>query len=149
MPPSPLPEWPPALTDHHCNELAKLATTYALAHGLLYLPPLTPGVEHQPRVPPSAIHAPISLFPTPFPRKLFERAQRLQRLYNALYARIALDTDFLDRVLGEEVGLGKVDEYTGNLWKCWKTVRNVGFEQVSDSVLLATKRAKLSFSLYI
>ena len=126
-----LPEWPPAMMDEQRNELAKLATTYALAHGLLYLPPLPPDHQHQPRIPLSAIHAPVSLFPSPFPRVLFERALRLQRLYNALYARIALDTDFLDRVLGAEVGLGKVDEYTGNLWKCWKTVRNVGFEQVN------------------
>jgi glutathione synthase len=127
-----LPEWPPAITDHHRTELARLATTYALAHGLLYLPPLAQDAQQQPRIPPSAIHAPVSLFPTPFPRTLFQRAQKLQRLYNVLYARIALDVDFLDRVLGGEQGLGNVDEYTGNLWKCWKTVRSVGFEQASN-----------------
>ena len=34
-------DWPPALTNAQRAHLTELATTYALSHGLLYLPPKT------------------------------------------------------------------------------------------------------------
>lgn len=37
-----------------------------------------------------------------------------------MYARIALDWDFLDRVMG---GVAKVDGFQGELWRGWKKVR--------------------------
>lgn len=43
-----------------------------------------------------------------------------------LYARIAMDVEFLDRVMGAEEGAGKVDEFTGKLWKGWKGLRDEG-----------------------
>ncbi|KAI5121336.1 hypothetical protein M0805_000644 [Coniferiporia weirii] len=113
--------WPPSISDEQRHELTLLATTYALSHGLLYLP-LT---ENPPPAPTSAIHAPLSLFPAPFPRKQFENVQNLQRIYNVLYARIALDTAFLDAVMGEQ-GVGKVDDFTGQLWRSWKRLRDEG-----------------------
>ena len=42
-------------------------------------------------------------------------------MYNALYARIALDWEFLDRVMGGSVS--KVDSFQGELWRGWKNVR--------------------------
>ncbi|KAL1748336.1 glutathione synthase [Schizophyllum fasciatum] len=111
--------WPPSLDAAQTEELSRLATTWALAHGLLYLPVLAP----QPPVPAAAIHAPISLLPSPFPRRLFLQAQRIQRTYNVLYSRITMDTPFLDAVMGSDEGVGKVDEFTGQLWRGWKAVR--------------------------
>ncbi|KAL1733458.1 glutathione synthase [Schizophyllum commune] len=113
-------QWPPSLDEAQVEALSRLATTWALAHGLLYLPVLSP----QPSVPAAAIHAPISLFPSPFPRKLFNQAKRIQRTYNVLYSRIAMDTKFLDSVMGSEEGVGKVDEFTGQLWRGWKALRD-------------------------
>ncbi|TRM62102.1 glutathione synthase [Schizophyllum amplum] len=113
-------QWPPALDEAQVEALSTLATSWALSHGLLYLPVLSP----QPPVPAAAIHAPISLFPSPFPRKLFLQAQRIQRTYNNLYSRIAMDTQFLDSVMGSEEGVGKVDEFTGQLWRGWKALRD-------------------------
>jgi len=118
--------WPPSLTKEQLEALTLTTTTYALGHGLLYLPPAV----KQPRVPSAAIHAPVSLFPAPFPRKLFEQAKRIQRTYNALYARIAQDNEFLDRVMGAEVGVGKADDFIGRLWKGWKSIREEGIVQV-------------------
>ena len=120
-------DWPPKLTDTQQSYLTQLATTYALSQGLLYLPlsnspPPPPG-----QAPTSAIHAPISLFPSPIPRTLFENARRLQKMYNVLYARIALDEEFLDRVMGE---VAEVDEFTGELWKSWKGLRSDGITEV-------------------
>lgn len=119
--------WPPKLSEEQLASLTRLATTWALSHGLLYLPP-TDGA--QPPAPTSAIHAPLALFPSPFPRPLFLLAQRLQRTYDELYARVAMDTEFLDRVMGAEEGAGKVDEFTGQLWKGWRALRDQGQERV-------------------
>ncbi|KAI0647110.1 glutathione synthase [Trametes meyenii] len=118
-------QWPPDLTDDQREALTLHATTYALSHGLIYLPP----ADVQPPAPTSAIHAPLALFPSPFPRRQFELAKRLQRKYNLLYARLALDVEFLDRVMGAERGVGRVDEFTGQLWRIWKRLRDEGITQ--------------------
>ncbi|KZT43371.1 glutathione synthase [Sistotremastrum suecicum HHB10207 ss-3] len=118
-------QWPPELSEEQRNALIVLATTYSLSHSLLYLPQL----DSPPFAPTSAIHAPFSLLPTPFPRFLFERAKRLQNLYNVLYARVALDVEFLDRVMGAEIGVGKVDSFTRDIWTGWKQAREEGFTQ--------------------
>lgn len=38
--------------------------------------------------------------------------------------------DFLDAVMGAEVGVGRVDEFTGQLWRIWKRLRSEGITQV-------------------
>ncbi len=113
--------WPPQLTEDQLEDLHLKAATYALAHGLLYLP-----VSPRPPLPTSAIHAPLSLIPSPFPRRLFEFSQRIQSTYNVLYSKIAMDEEFLDRVMGTEVGVGKVDDFVGQLWTGWKALRDHG-----------------------
>lgn len=120
-------QWPPQLTDIQLATLTHHATTYALAHGLTYLPP-TPS---QPPSPTSVIHAPLSLLPAPVPRALFQKAQWLQSIYNTLYARIAVDDDFLDQVMGAEVGVGQADEFVRRLWQGWKEIREEGIVQVN------------------
>ena len=121
--------WPPSLSPVQLEALTLYATTYAISHGLLYLPP----AEHQPTIPSAAIHAPVSLFPSPFPRKLFELALRLQNTFNVLYARIAMDDEFLDQIMGAETGVGKVDDFIGHLWTGWKQLRDEGLPQVRTS----------------
>ncbi|KAF8073575.1 glutathione synthase [Lyophyllum atratum] len=120
-----LSEWPPTLTKAQVDELTLLATSYAFSNGLLYLPP----AERQPPIPESAIHAPLALFPSPFPRSIFEHAKRIQRTYNVLYSRIAQDEEFLDRIMGTENGVGKVDDFIGQLWTGWKQLRDEGLVQ--------------------
>lgn len=127
-------EWPPQISDSQLAELHLLAATYALSHGLLYLP-----VNGGTATPTSAIHAPLSLFPSPFPRRIFHLAQRLQSTYNILYARIAMDDAFLDQVMGSEHGVGQVDDFVGNLWSGWKSLRDKGLSKVCTR-LAATSR---------
>lgn len=121
-----LASWPPAISEEQLAALTLQATTYALSHGLAYLPV----AKVQPPAPTSTIHAPLALFPSPIPRNLFTQAKRLQRIYNVLYSRIATDVEFLDRVMGED-GVGQVDDFTGNLWRRWKRLRDEGVVQVS------------------
>ncbi|KAG6337388.1 hypothetical protein ID866_1711 [Astraeus odoratus] len=118
-------QWPPTLTNSQIESLTHHATTYALSHGLTYLPQGTT----QPPSPSSVIHAPLSLLPTPIPRSLFKHAQRMQSAYNNLYARIAMDDHFLDNVMGANEGIGKVDEFVGTLWRGWKDIRDAGMAQ--------------------
>ncbi|KAF8693853.1 Glutathione synthetase, partial [Rhizoctonia solani] len=119
---APLPSWPPALEDEQQQELSSLAATWALSHGLVYFPvsPTDRG---------SAIHAPFTLLPSPFPRELFRRAQTLQKAYNVLYSRIALDRSFLDAVMGNDGGVSDVDPFTRDLWNAWKAVRDIPDQQ--------------------
>lgn len=126
-----LSEWPPSLSKDQLEALTLYATTYALSHGLLYLPPTLP----QPPAPTASIHAPLSLFPSPFPRRLFQQAQKLQSTYNVLYARIAMDEEFLDNVMGAVHGVGQVDDFVGTLWTGWKQLRDEGRPQVCKAAL--------------
>ncbi|KAJ2923020.1 hypothetical protein H1R20_g14074, partial [Candolleomyces eurysporus] len=115
--------WPPQLTPEQLQILVGKATSRALATGLLYLPPGYP-LDSPP--PQAAIHAPLSLLPAPFPRESFKLAQEIQSVYNNLYAQIAMDTPFLDEVMGAEKGVGRVDEFIGELWRGWKKLRDSG-----------------------
>jgi hypothetical protein len=128
----PLPKWPPTLPVEQLNYLTFQATTYALACGLLYLPPTDR--QPLPLIPASAIHAPFALFPTPFPKALFERAQRLQHIYNVLYTRVASDDAFLDGILSAASAVGRVDQFVGSLWRIWKDLRDDRLPQVSARI---------------
>lgn len=124
---------PPKISSEDLAKLIELAKTYALSHGLLYLPP---GITStQALAPASAIHAPFSLFPSPLPRSLYERAVKLQNLYNILYARVAMDNAFLDKLMGED-GIGQVDDFIENLWRGWKQLRGEGISQVRHSPVI-------------
>jgi glutathione synthase len=114
--------WPPDITTEQLDQLTHLAASFALSHSLLYLPPVPPD-KLPPSVPESAIHAPFSLLPAPIPRQLFAQALTLQHAYNTLYARVALDTAFLDQVMGPG-GVTDVDHFTSALWTAWKSLRD-------------------------
>ena len=128
---SALTTWPPDVTSEQLDQLTLLATTWALSHSLIYLPPFTPE-KLPPSVPESSIHAPHSLFPTPIPRQIFEKALTLQPAYNILYARVALNTAFLDEVMGSG-GVSDVDDFSSALWTAWKHLRDEGVPTVSKA----------------
>ena len=128
-----LPPWPPSLPSDQLSHLTSLALDYALAHGLIYRPPYTSSSAY-PHVPlsASAISAPISLFPSPFPRELHAKALGVQEIYNELYARVTVDERWLEEVVkacfwGEDGG----DSFMRELWRGWKQVRAKGVKQVS------------------
>ncbi|BEI80105.1 hypothetical protein CcaverHIS002_0106340 [Cutaneotrichosporon cavernicola] len=117
---SPLPAWPPALSEAQQADLAHQAATYALANGFTLLP-VPPKGEHVPAIPTQVIAAPLSLLPTPFPRPAYVQAKSIQRLYNALYARVALDWEFLDGIMQY---VAPVDDFQAELWNRWKAIRD-------------------------
>ena len=86
--------YPPNLTDPHLLHLITTITDYQFLHGsVLKIPPYTGQTLARP--------IGISVFPTPFPRKLFEEAQDLQKVWNELYARITVAEKggWLERIL--------------------------------------------------
>jgi hypothetical protein len=140
-----LPEWPPKLSDKRIEYLTKKATTWALAHSFVLVPPdpdydpYDPKYKHAPIPPPTrAQPAPLSLFPTPFPRRLYQQANSLQNMLNALYMRVSLDWEFLDKVIGQSVR--HVDEFQGWLYHFWKRNRE---EVYAVSLFLYTSNLKL------
>jgi glutathione synthase len=130
--------WPPDLTTEQLDQLTLLSASFALAHSVLYLPPVSPD-KPPPSVPESAIHAPFSLLPSPFPRQLFAQALTLQRVYNTLYARVALDVTFLDQVMGPG-GVTDVDDFTCALWSAWKGLRDESIPPVRGALFRSVVR---------
>ncbi|GAA5902808.1 glutathione synthase [Sporobolomyces salmoneus] len=112
-------EYPPQLSPEHERDLLAIASDYSLSHGLVLRP-----LSHSTT---TSIHAPYSLYPSPFPRQLFEQALRIQESYNRLYAKITTDDQFLERVVGGNVT--KVDEFQRNLYRIWKQVKQEGVKQ--------------------
>ncbi|GMK54515.1 hypothetical protein CspeluHIS016_0111010 [Cutaneotrichosporon spelunceum] len=116
---APLPTWPPAMTEAQKADLAQQAATYALANGFTLLPVPAKG-ERVPAIPTQVITAPLSLLPTPFPRPAYVQAKSIQRVYNALYARVTLDWEFLDKIM---MHVAPVDDFQAELWNRWKAIR--------------------------
>jgi hypothetical protein len=118
-----LPDWPPS-NDKEA-QLLHQARDYALSHAIVYRPPSS---DEPTPFETSVIHAPFALYPSPFPRQLFELATDIQITYSELYARISTDFDFLEQVIGGNVS--KVDAFQGELWRIAKAVREEGPVQV-------------------
>jgi glutathione synthase len=83
--------WPPDLTDNQLLDLKIAAMDWAAAHGLV--------VCHPDRESRTTVHAPISLFPTPYPKSCYDLAQKLQPHYNQLVDEVARDDEFLSSVM--------------------------------------------------
>ncbi|GAA5968174.1 hypothetical protein JCM3765_003692 [Sporobolomyces pararoseus] len=114
-------DYPPSssLTREEEETLLNLASDYSLSTGLVLRP-----TNHSTT---TSIHAPYSLYPSPFPKHLFEKAKTLQPIYNELYSKITTNDEFLEKVIGGNVI--KVDEFTFKLYQIWKTVKLEGIKQ--------------------
>jgi hypothetical protein len=50
-----------------------------------------------------------------------------------------MDHEFLDSVMGEIEGVGKVDEFVGTMWRGWRQLRDEGLVQVISIFLYLIK----------
>ncbi|KAJ9382900.1 hypothetical protein DTO063F5_5419 [Paecilomyces variotii] len=73
-----------------------------------------------------ATNAPVTLFPSLFPKSCFEEATALQKAYNELYANITCDTAWLEKVMEELID---VDDFISSLWKVHLAVQKEGYVQ--------------------
>lgn len=89
--------YPPQQTEAEHKILLSDAIDWALAHGLV----VRPTVEKQAHFSnhSAVTHAPFALYPTPFPRAEFEKAQGLQQPWNALIHKLSLDDALIAEVM--------------------------------------------------
>eukprot|EP00899_Mesostigma_viride_P010761 jgi/Mesvir1/19687/Mv09956-RA.1 len=81
------------------------ALVWAGLNGLQVVPPNSPN-------PGAAMHAPVSLLPTPLPRAAYETVLRLAPAFNTIIDRVSADHAFLEQSLSS---VAEVDEFTRRL----------------------------------
>jgi hypothetical protein len=97
------PEYPPDLSDAQRQNLLSNLKDWSIAHGLAVRPApsfvpsdLDPGLS-------LATTAPVTLFPSLFPKRCFEQSLSIQTAYNKLYSAIASDEEWLKPIIEEYV----------------------------------------------
>jgi len=99
--------------------LAEKAKDFALMHGAC--------MRSKDKFDPDVLQfAPFVLVPSPFPRKEFETAVKLQPILNELMHRVAYNYEFLKNTLSNTI---KVDSFTAKLFEIYETVREEGIRQ--------------------
>ena len=94
-------DYPPILTASESEQLLSTIKDWSIANGLAVRPPLSlVKIDSDPHGI-LATTAPVTLFPSPFPRLCFEQAKSIQKSYNKLYAAIAQDEKFLGSIVQE------------------------------------------------
>lgn len=91
--------YPPDITDAEAADLVTAIKDWTAGNGLVIRPP--PAViaaEADPKGI-TAVSAPVTLFPSPFPKECFAQARSVQESYNALYASVARDEALLEHAV--------------------------------------------------
>ncbi|KAK9370130.1 glutathione synthase [Lipomyces kononenkoae] len=109
--------YPPTLTEEETTNLAIALRDWSLSHGLVIRAPTETNAADE-----SSVHVPLTLHPSPFPKNLFDQARGLQTAFNELYAKVADDSEFLNRITEELAG---VDEFMSDLWKLHLEVEEI------------------------
>ena len=96
-----LPAYPPALTDAQRAKLLFDLNDWAIAHGLAVRPASGFVTEDKDPAGVLAVTAPVTLFPSLFPRRCYENALAISKSYNELYARISMDEQWIAGIMKE------------------------------------------------
>lgn len=109
----------PTLNEDRQSELVNNLSHWALGNGLAMYP--TNFELH------NTGYAPVTLFPTPFPRGQFEKALAVQEDFNELYAQVVKNQEWLGSILED---LSQFDrDFTGKLWEIYKEAKKIGIVQ--------------------
>ena len=95
------PPYPPKLEQSQVDLILDSIKSWTIAHGLAVRPSSSMLAEGQDPQGVLAIPAPVTLFPSYFPRSCFDEAAELQTVYNELYARISANERWLGQVIQE------------------------------------------------
>lgn len=110
----------PKLTEEQVTELIFNASQFGLANGLVMYPP-PPFHNYAPTL------APITLYPTPFPREEFKRSLDIAKTYNKLYANIVSERKWLLDIV-KDLSISDKD-FTGKLYSCYLDAEKNGIPQ--------------------
>lgn len=101
MAPSIYPDYPPNLTSEQSDYLLSNIKDWSILNGLAVRPSssfVSADVDPSRSL---AVTAPVTLFPSLFPKACFEEARAIQTAYNELYACIANDEEWLGEIVKE------------------------------------------------
>lgn len=87
-------DYPPELTQDRQQLLVTAVKNWAIQHDLTVLPPPS-AISARTGTNEVPTNAPVTLFPSPFPRACFKEAMALQAIYNKLYASVTCDEEWL------------------------------------------------------
>lgn len=126
----------PRLTANEEELLIQRLCQYSLANGLVMYPH---GFSYC-----NAEIAPVTLFPTPFPKDLFERAQRVQQNFNYIYAQAASrQKQWLVEVSKELAVFDK--DFTGKLYEIYLEAVKLGGGRSMQPLTLGLFRSDYMF----
>jgi glutathione synthase len=93
--------YPPDLDEDQKSYLLSNLKDWSIAHGLAVRP--TPAYVPTEQDPTGALatSAPVTIFPSLFPKSCFEQAKSVAKAYNELYSAIASDEGWLTGIVEE------------------------------------------------
>lgn len=118
--------YPPELSREEEQYLFTTLKDWSIAHGLAVRPAPTFVQPSQDPTGVLATTAPVTLFPSLFPRTCFEEGLAIQQAYNELYSAIAQDEEWLQGIIEELIG---IDDFVAKLWQTHLEVKKVGYVQ--------------------
>jgi hypothetical protein len=95
------PPYPPTLTRPEQEYLLSNLKDWSIAHGLAVRPIDTFVSKEVDPAGATATTAPVTLFPSLFPRRCFHQAKAVSKAYNELYSAIAVDEAWLGEICKE------------------------------------------------
>jgi glutathione synthase len=93
--------YPPELNPEQERFLVATTKDWAIHNGLTVRPSPDMISDQMKHTGVLATNAPVTLFPSPFPRQCFDEARAVQKLYNELYAAISSDEKWLGGIIKE------------------------------------------------
>lgn len=97
--------YPPALQATEEEAIVQTIKDWSIGNGLAIRPPPAVIAAEADPAGIAAINAPVTLFPSPFPRECFVQGKSVQRTYNELYAQVSRDEAFIAGIVKESVAL--------------------------------------------
>lgn len=101
MDPSIYATYPPELSPEQKKYLVTTVKDWTIHHGLAVRPSLILAPKESDPHGVLATNAPVTLFPSLFPKSCYQSAVSVQTVYNELYAAITADEDWLGGIIEE------------------------------------------------
>lgn len=92
-------EYPPAISAEQEEYLLATVKDWSIQHGLAVRPSAVFVSKDIDKSRVLATTAPVTLFPSPFPKECFEQGRLLQTTYNELYAAISNDEEWIEDIM--------------------------------------------------
>lgn len=93
--------YPPQLDEKEHLHFIDTIKDWSIGNGLAIRPPHTIIPAEVDPTGIAAVSAPVTLFPSPFPRVCFEQGTVVQKSYNELYAAVSRDEEFISQMVKE------------------------------------------------